>query len=336
MSLDAYNWLLGDTPVTGRPPPNRPEFLGACAYALRSWRVLPHIAARIFAWSPRHAATPEADLLRDAVRAIELHAVIQLQLTRRLTSALDEAGIPHVLLKGAAARHVVWERPEQRGSWDIDLGVPEPWLPQAERVVRAQGYLPAVLDRTTMALCRISRLQRVFQETGHYELCPMAREMEVEDLDPQDAAAIRRVWVALGRLVWWEGDGVLLCRTGVDVHHGLVAGVPVDDVVRTRRRVDGWPVPTTAWMLAHLLLKLDFDAGVKAEASLWTLVDLGRLWARLEAEGGQAELTEVLAPYADRPLIRLALAGLVDQPEALAIAVMAEAERRFLEMRSTP
>lgn len=277
-ALRRFAWIVEDGPPP--PPPGRPELALTVRAALTWWRVLPMTAPRIRAWGARHAGSPELGTLEDAALAVSLHALVQEALLRRLLAALD--GLPFVLLKGAAARRLAYEAPEQRGGWDTDLGAARATLPALEEAARGLGFVPAV-RRGAGDLVPVSRLQRAFQEVGHYELVTMVREQVVEDLGPDEEAAVRRALPALAVLAWAEGaDGALRCRAALDLHHALVPGVGVEGALASRRPRGGAPVPSLAWTLAHLALKLDLDPD---PADAHVLLDLARLWGRAEVEG---------------------------------------------------
>lgn len=277
-ALRRFAWMLGDEPPP--PPPSRPELALTARAALTWWRVLPVTAPRVRDWAARHAGAPELQVLEDAALAVSLHGLVQEALLRRLVVALD--GLPWVLLKGAAARRLAYDAPEDRGGWDSDLGATLDTLRAVEEAARTLGFVPAV-RRGARGLVPVSRLQRAFQEAGHYEFVTMVREQVVEDLEPEEEAAVRRALPALDVIAWGVGeDGGLRCRAALDLHHALVPGVGVEGALASRRPRGGAPVPSLAWALAHLALKLDHDPD---PADAHVLLDLGRLWARAEAEG---------------------------------------------------
>lgn len=295
-ALRRFAWLLGDGPPP--PPPSRPELALTARAALTWWRVLPLTAPRIRDWATRHAGVPELRVLEDAALAVSLHGLVQESLLRRLLSALGDR--PFVLLKGAAVRRLAYEAPELRGGWDTDVGARLDTLPAVEEVARELGFVP-VVRRGPGGLTPVSRLQRAFQEVGHYELVTMVREQVVDDLEPEEEAAVRRALPALAVLAWGPGeDGTLRCRAALDLHHALVPGVGVEGALASRRPRGGAPVPSLAWALAHLALKLDHDPD---PADAHVLLDLTHLWARAETEGELAAARRLAATLPAGPAV---------------------------------
>jgi hypothetical protein len=98
------------------------------AYRLRSWPEDCRPPAKVMAWLNRV-------FLYAAARTMRAGRQIQ-----EVVDALEEAGIPSVLLKGPALARTVYPDPALRQSVDIDLLVRPADVPAAEAVLEGLGY----------------------------------------------------------------------------------------------------------------------------------------------------------------------------------------------------
>ena len=94
------------------------------------------------------------------LRQLQRHAVL-----RRLALALDTAGVPFVVLKGAALAHLAYPDPSLRSMGDIDLWTLPEHLDAAARAVLGAGmHYPERLQSRMSAADRLEeRSTRVFQ-----------------------------------------------------------------------------------------------------------------------------------------------------------------------------
>lgn len=83
--------------------------------------------------------TEERPLRERILRLNRRHGLIWLELSR-LASALDAAGVAHVVLKGLALGQTVYPRPEHRFVSDMDVLVPPAAFDDALAVVERLGY----------------------------------------------------------------------------------------------------------------------------------------------------------------------------------------------------
>jgi hypothetical protein len=90
------------------------------------------------------------ELLRDAYLAA-LHVHVQARhALRDLHDAFDAAGVPWLVVKGAALAEVAYTRADLRSYADVDVVVPPPAFPSAVRALERAGH--EVLDRNWRAI----------------------------------------------------------------------------------------------------------------------------------------------------------------------------------------
>lgn len=97
------------------------------------------------------------------LRHLQRHAVL-----RRLSQALDAAGVPFVVLKGVALAHIAYPAPALRSMGDIDLWtLPEHLHTAAAAVLSAGMHYPERLQTRMAAADRLEeRPTRVFESDG--------------------------------------------------------------------------------------------------------------------------------------------------------------------------
>lgn len=81
------------------------------------------------------------------LRQARLESAVELEALAAVLNALQAAGIPALVLKGAAFAHSIYRRPWWRPHGDVDLLVPEPQLDAAREVCEGLGYESAVQVR---------------------------------------------------------------------------------------------------------------------------------------------------------------------------------------------
>jgi hypothetical protein len=108
---------------------------------MRSHWIIPLVAATVAAWPEEFRAPPE--VLSD-LRQAQLTGIARSILTGRqcstIIAALQESGIPVLLIKGPALARTVYTDPSFRQSSDIDLLVKPRDFEQCEKVMANLGY----------------------------------------------------------------------------------------------------------------------------------------------------------------------------------------------------
>jgi len=131
--LPDHTWQVTDRPLEADTW--EPAFSGA----LRQ-RLIGHLQAAV-----RDGALPVTDEQREAVEDAHLAACASaLKLDRRLieaASTLTEAGIDLLVLKGVAAAHLIYPRPELRSYGDIDVLFRSEQFDAALSVLSRMGYV---------------------------------------------------------------------------------------------------------------------------------------------------------------------------------------------------
>ncbi len=107
--------------------------------AVRANRLAPLLHEHTRAWD-LFPARVRAALQEDALRSA-WEASWQMEALAEITVAFRAAGIPLVLLKGAALLLTIYEKPALRPMCDLDLLVREHDLAQAKEIVLAHGYI---------------------------------------------------------------------------------------------------------------------------------------------------------------------------------------------------
>jgi hypothetical protein len=276
------------------------DFAQACELALTSWQVLPTILPRLLDWAGSGLVDdPVAQRVRDRAVGLTIVSRIQLTLCRRLVEAFAGQGVPYVLLKSSAVRLTSYPSPELRSGKDIDVGVPAPFLRQAERIACELGFVPAEWDRRTNSFRRADPVLRALVESRHHELGFLARRQRVSGLTPEQEAAIRRDLP--NQYIWHLApDGRLACYTYVDIHHGLNLDMRVEPLVETAQvwEGDGWSakVPRAEWTLLHLIYKIYWEGVHNYRKGGYQFADLARLLPQVSEESFQI-LLRLLARY---------------------------------------
>ena len=256
----------------------------ATAQTLRQccWQVLPAVA-RAFpdAWR----AHEDLAALERAAGALEAYGRLHTSLTLELADRFDDAGVDYVLLKSSAARFLVYERPELRVGWDIDLAVPPDQLARAERAARAMDFQPAEFDTRLMGFVPGEETRRGEVAGTHYELAFLVYRADVgAGLDPALRAELAPLPIAPAFPA--SADGANLCDVALDIHHALaldISGEVVFDAVGEapagRRAVR---VPRPGALAFHLVFKLYWEGVHTYAKGLYQYADLARLVPALD------------------------------------------------------
>jgi len=114
---------------------------------------------------------------------------------RRLTGALDEAGIPFVVLKGVALAHLAYPEPALRSMGDIDIWTRPEDLDRTAEVFIATGipYSSRMEVRRAAAKPMAQAMNRVFEATGTSVVVELHGEV-------RSMAAVAPAWGAVA----WE------------------------------------------------------------------------------------------------------------------------------------
>lgn len=258
-----FAWLLGPSEILTNEKPNCDEFRAACKFALNCWQVLPAIGPKLLDWGTADFSDdPMAQRIRDRIVSLSTLARVQLKLCQRVTAALEQEGIPYVLLKGSAIRLTAYERPELRCGKDIDLGIPCRFLAYAEQIAHDYGFLPAQWHESQKRFYRADPLVRAKVEAQHYELGFLARRQIIRDLSPEEEIAIRRDLPS--QYIWnLSAKDELACYVTIDIHHGLSLDITVDPLVKTAHTWNDRPypvkLPVFEWLLFHLIYKIYWE-----------------------------------------------------------------------------
>lgn len=298
---DRFAWLLG----TDKAKPGirfAPEQIEpACTFLLRNWQVLPITAPKFLDWVDRkHQDHPEVAHIRDVTIAVRALARMQMLLSNRFVTELEQQGIPYSLMKGSSASLTLYPEPDLRSGLDVDVAVPRRYVRRAERIAREHGFVPAAFDQENRHVYSVSDADKRAVEAGHYELVCLNRRQVVQGLSPEVDAAIRRS-IPVPR-AWHETeDGELACYVTLDVHHGICLDIPVDEMVdsaakETHHGYTAW-VPQPEWMMLQLIFKIYWE-GVQRYRSrgVYQFADLVRLVGRVEGPVA-ARFFELLAQY---------------------------------------
>lgn len=137
-------YLLRDAMAGISPAPDTVELVRSCPdiegllKLAEIHNILPLVGPLVLEALPEYADAPK---LKSHIRQ---RAIVQAMATGALCGicgALEENGIPYLVVKGAACR-AMYPRPDQRPSTDEDILVPEAYIPQTEEILTAQGFQP--------------------------------------------------------------------------------------------------------------------------------------------------------------------------------------------------
>ena len=154
--------MAGRVPDSSPLPPSLP---GVPAADLAAWLVGHGLGA--LAYSRYRRAWPElgAALRLDRVSAAA-ESSLQLASLQQLQTAFAAAGVPLVLLKGAALGLGVYDEPAQRTMTDVDVWVQAEQMPLVARVMGELGYRTPVKEERPVALQQISQGEVRFVRPG--------------------------------------------------------------------------------------------------------------------------------------------------------------------------
>lgn len=177
---DRFAWLLGTEKAKPGVRFSAEQLEPACTFLLRNWQVLPVMAPKFLDWvDKKHQDTPEVQQVRDVTVAVRALARIQMLLSNRFVTELEQQGIPHSLMKGSAASYLLYPEPDLRSGLDVDVAVPRRQIRKAERIAREQGFVPAAFDLDNRHVYSVSESDKRAIEAEHYELVCLNRRQVV-------------------------------------------------------------------------------------------------------------------------------------------------------------
>jgi hypothetical protein len=127
--------------IPSRPPRVPPGDWKNLLSLMRSHWIIPLVAATVAAWPEEFRPPPEvlSDLRQARLSGIARTLLISSQCST-IIAALQESGIPVLLIKGPALARTVYADPSLRQSSDIDLLVKPRDFEQCEKVMADLGY----------------------------------------------------------------------------------------------------------------------------------------------------------------------------------------------------
>lgn len=248
---------------------------------LACWQILPTLTEEDFSSTLRHALPASAFMrLRRLWLVITAFSCAQTVASSELLRLLASRTLRYSLLKGSATSFRLYEKPEMRTGWDLDIGVTPADLRAAEEIVLEAGYVPAQQDPSTGVFYPSDPDLRASVEASHYELGFLVKRLRVTNLPPETLEAVRtepwakKYWFGLDSDVPW-------CYASVDVHHAISLDIGLDDLLQTARpwQVGGQSVrlPADEWIAAHTIYKLYWEGVHNYGKGLYSYADLTRL-----------------------------------------------------------
>jgi hypothetical protein len=172
LSDDLILYLIAVLRNTPRSPPVlSPDDWQNFLALLRPHMIFPLIAFHVRTWPEE--CRPPREIMEYLNRVLLLAAARNLRAGRQIqsvTRALEEAGIPVILLKGHALARTVYPDPALRQSSDIDLLVQPHNIPASEEVLERLGY---ACPAKTFYLSQYEHHHEIFSPPGkglHIEL----------------------------------------------------------------------------------------------------------------------------------------------------------------------
>lgn len=278
-----------------------PPSLDAAAQPLARWLVAAGLGPLAYRRYRQHWPALVEALAADYYSAVAESTVSAGQL-ERVQAALLEAGIPVVLLKGAALSRGVYGHPAERVMSDVDLWIHPDQMAAAFHLVQSLGFTPAGKDSRPPVLQQLSHGE--IQFAG-----PLGRLLELH-WSPFSGWWLRRTAAVDAEGLWSRRvplgetpgvcqlaaeDAVLQMAVHLAVNHqfGLYPLRNLIDIARTARqravdwdvvarRARTWRVATATWSVLALLDDLIGAAGISvALAALQPGPLRRRLLARL-------------------------------------------------------
>lgn len=244
------------------------------------WQILPSVSeaqlTRLAACLKPH----QTRRLKQARLAMIAFAKAQVAAARPFLTALADASLRAVALKGTATARTLYEQPFHRTGWDLDVGVARGDLARAEAIALQCGYHAAQQDAQTGDFHLADPQLKAHVEAEHYELGFLVRRLRIANLQADALEAIRAEPTLRGH--WFKGDGAPYCYASIDIHHALSHDIPLSGVLEAAQPRQGTVMqPTDAWLAAHLIFKIYWEGVHSYRKGLYQYADLVRLARRL-------------------------------------------------------
>ncbi len=294
-----YLWIFGEGPVPSGPASEK-ELHEACAFALKSWQVLPTTWCRLKEWAGHKLASSSiTQAVRDRVISLEILSQIQEILLVRFISELDKHHIPYVLLKGNAAGVLVYPHVTSRCGVDLDMGVPKQYIYDAERIALDIGFVQSEWNAKIKRFTQSDMCRRIQVEASHYELGFLARDQKVNDLEEDVVLAIHRDLPH--QEPWHETEnGDLACYVTLDLHHSLSLSCDLNGTFATSIQVErsgiSYRTPSLPWVIFHITEKIYMEGVSTYRKGGHQFADLVRLVVKLNDYEAKL-LVEIYSKY---------------------------------------
>lgn len=134
--------------------------------------------------------TEASEKLSAELRIAEIRSFLQWHDLIEITSAMKDAGIPCILIKGVSAQWRLYEFPAMRAGKDIDLLVPKNSIPGAKKAMQQLGFRQsAIMPDGSFVDAPKAQIAEV--ESKHYELAFYARRTRLDNLSEDDIELLR-------------------------------------------------------------------------------------------------------------------------------------------------
>lgn len=239
------------------------------AFTAETWNELPAVAPRdlhpYLAWrlprlvDPTRLPPGVVEALEQARRGAVVGHLPRQALLRRIAGALDGAGVPFVVLKGAALAHLAYPEPALRPMGDIDVWTRADLMDQASAALIASGvpYSARMELRRAAANPMETATVRIFEAPGTQvvlELHGTVRSMAATApawLEPAWARATPRDLGGVTVLVPHAEDMLTHLAVHAGAHHRFAMGLrPLLDIALWLEREGGgcdWPAMVGRW-----------------------------------------------------------------------------------------
>lgn len=256
---------------------------------LQNWQLLPQMRCPPTDKSLCAALTQrDYNAITNAALAIDAFSRTQYAVVAPLLNALEENGIEYSLLKGAAAAHLLYDKPSNRTGWDVDIAVRPGDLRRAEGLAIRFGFFRAQQDSKTKRFHPANPRLRALVESQHHELGFLVRRQFVTNLDPRTRQAIQEsTW---SHRYWQTANGGSepWCYSAVDIHHGIALDIDLKDLLDRARLIQTNSgvvrVPTMDWVATILVYKLYWEGVHKYRKGLYQYADFCRLVRQFDDE----------------------------------------------------
>lgn len=294
--------LLGSRPLLAARERERLEALFAqpLDWAFVLWRAetyqtLPMLRAHLAAGKVKASIPEEARLYLDHWSAVSAaRSVEQFRQLGEIVLLLQQAGIDHHLLKGAAIAGLLYPDPLTRPMQDLDIMIQPHDAVRVQKLMYRQGYRHGVFvpdtDRFHPLFRRITRASLARNHALH----SMTKVVAIAPPVPE--RALLAEWRRRQLKCAFKQDGTLAMPVFVDFHVNLVPGMDLADVWRGAaprallgQRVSVQSPTTMLWFSAMRVYREAF------EYNTMKLQMLGDIDALLRVEGHAIDWAELLA-----------------------------------------